>query len=693
VGGTGADWIDAGDGSNVVIGDNAIIIQNNGALTSVESVAFADGGVDLIFTGSGNDLVIGGTAGDIIHAGAGNDLVFGDHALVSGNIDLALLPMAMAVHPFTFTSISTQNVGADGRSVAGDDVVFAGAGDDILLGQQGSDILFGEDGDDDLIGGHNVALGQDGADVIDGGAGYDVIAGDNASILRRGDNVSPRAHVLAGDAMFDDRGNLLDLDTPQAWPGSVPERDTIILDHAYGTDGSLFGNDQLVGGAGDDVLFGELGDDQMHGDATLPVTVAADGTIDRTALRATATALFTTNLWIGDAADGDDYLEGNGGADLIFGGLGQDDIVGGSSSLFGLTDRLQRPDGADAIYGGNGTQADDQSAGDSSPNGRARDADVIMGDNANIIRLVGINGVNLGAFLTFQYNTTGTLRIVVRGFDLLDYTIPAATSDIGAADKIYGEDGDDTLHGEVGDDLMYGNGNDDNLYGGQGDDNLFGGAGDDSISHSDELKAPPPAQGSGGAAEGNGAQGTAEGTIPLDLPGNVEVILTGGDDVGIFREGARNPGYVSRYTTNVGQPGQLLNTPVGLYRQTHVAVDMQGSWRVFSSGLISTGRDFAPNTPSFFDEAAGSDKPEEKKDEEVPTDNPATPQDESQPAVPVDQQQVPPAPQDGQQPPAPAGDQPAPADTKPAEGENPPPAPQDQAGTPPVPPTDTPPAT
>ncbi len=696
VGGTGADWIDAGDGNNVVAGDHVIIIQDNGALTRVESVAFADGGVDLIFTGTGNDLVIGGTAGDTIHAGAGNDLVFGDHALVTGDINLALLPMAMAVHPFTFTSISTQNVGADGRSVAGDDVVFAGAGDDIVLGQQGADILFGEDGDDDLIGGHNVALGQDGADVIDGGAGYDVIAGDNASILRRGDNVSPRAHVLGGDAMFDDRGNLLDLDTPQAWPGSVPERDTVILDHAYGTDASLFGNDQLVGGAGDDVLFGELGDDQIHGDATLPVTVAADGTIDRTALRATATALFTTNFWAGDTTDGDDYIEGNGGADLIFGGLGQDDIVGGSSSLFGLTDRLQRPDGGDTIYGGNGTQADDQSPGDASANGRARDADVIMGDNANIIRLVGINGVNLGAFLTFQYNTTGTLRIVVRGFDLLDYTIPAATTDIGAADKIYGEDGDDTLHGEVGDDLMYGNGNDDNLYGGQGDDNLFGGAGDDSISHSDELKAPPPAQGSGGAAEGNGAQGTAEGTIPLDLPGNVQVILNGDGQVGVFREPTRTPTYVSGYTTNVGQPGQILNTPVGIYRQPRMATDMQGSWRVFSSGMISTGRDFAPNTPSTFDEAAGADKPadqdKDKDKDQQPVDNPATPQDESQPATPADQQQVPPAPQDGQQPPAPPANESAPADTKPAQGENPPPAPQDQAGTPPAPPPDTPPA-
>ena len=36
------------------------------------------------------------------------------------------------------------------------------------------------------------------------------------------------------------------------------------------------------------------------------------------------------------ASDGSDYIEGNGGDDTIFGGLGQDDIVGDSSDLYGL---------------------------------------------------------------------------------------------------------------------------------------------------------------------------------------------------------------------------------------------------------------------------------------------------------------------------------------------------------------------
>ena len=67
------------------------------------------------------------------------------------------------------------------------------------------------------------------------------------------------------------------------------------------------------------------------------------------------------------------------------------------------------------IYGGNGTAAAVDDEGDLSLNGRARDADVILGDNANIIRLVGVNGVNAGAFLSFGYAVEGTAEIIVRG--------------------------------------------------------------------------------------------------------------------------------------------------------------------------------------------------------------------------------------------------------------------------------------
>ena len=88
-------------------------------------------------------------------------------------------------------------------------------------------------------------------------------------------------------------------------------------------------------------------------------------------------------------SDGDDYIEGNGGSDVIFGGLGQDDIVGGSSDVFGLATPADRPDAADLLFGGAGTDiARDHLGDDQIANGHARDADVILGDNGNIFRLI-----------------------------------------------------------------------------------------------------------------------------------------------------------------------------------------------------------------------------------------------------------------------------------------------------------------
>lgn len=424
-----------------------------------------------------------------------------------------------------------------------------------------------------------------GNDWIIGGAGFDVIAGDNASVLRTGDNISPRLRVLAGTAMFDERGNFLTLPDPQAWPFDVQERAILILDHAFDTDASLHGIDHLVGGAGDDMLFGQLGDDFIHGDAIIPVAIAAD-------------ALFATEFWVGADSDGDDYIEGGGGNDLIFGGLGQDDIAGGSSSLFGLTDRMQRPDGADTIFGGNGTAAAVDDEGDLSPGGRSRDADVILGDNANIIRLVGINGVNAGAFLSFGYAVDGTADIIVRGFDLLDYTVPESADDIGGNDTIYGEAGDDTLHGMVGEDLLYGNGQDDNLYGGNGDDFIEGGMGDDAISHNDELKGQI-SRGTLGAAE-PGAERLLNNENDEDdpaAPGQIEsVIISPPSNLPagfVFTPGAIRP--------EVMTFGQLLlgfsTGRSSIATEVDPVYPQGGSeWRIFDAGIYTSSEYGAPSS-------------------------------------------------------------------------------------------------
>ena len=68
------------------------------------------------------------------------------------------------------------------------------------------------------------------------------------------------------------------------------------------------------------------------------------------------------------------------------------------------------------------------------------------------MRLVGVNGVNSGGFLRFNYDDPtkdgyhATLAIIPRAVELLDYTpggpdfnAAGAASDLGGGDEIHGE--------------------------------------------------------------------------------------------------------------------------------------------------------------------------------------------------------------------------------------------------------------
>src|SRR5262249_42903937 len=155
-------------------------------------------------------------------------------------------------------------------------------------------------------------------------------------------------------------------------------RDVTLLDHSGSPLPGTYGDDAIAGGAGDDSIFGELGNDTIQGDGSVSLTVSL-----------TTPSAEDFN---GAGTDGDDYVEGNGGEHLIFGDLGQDDLIGGSSSLFGLDTPAKRPDGKDTIFGGAGTRTARNDAGDTSAAGHARDADAILGDNGNLLRLVGGTG-------------------------------------------------------------------------------------------------------------------------------------------------------------------------------------------------------------------------------------------------------------------------------------------------------------
>ncbi|TNG00395.1 MAG: calcium-binding protein [Gammaproteobacteria bacterium] len=93
------------------------------------------GGSDVISTGGGDDLMIGGALGDILLSSGGNDIVFGDFGSAAYSAGGTVINLA---------SIDIL--------YGGNDTLDAGAGNDILIGGQGHDLLYGTLSEDLLFG-------------------------------------------------------------------------------------------------------------------------------------------------------------------------------------------------------------------------------------------------------------------------------------------------------------------------------------------------------------------------------------------------------------------------------------------------------------------------------------------------------------------------------------------------------------
>lgn len=514
---------------------------------------------------AGRDLLLGDGPGTVVGGpeSAYDDIVVGDHGAVTQDVSDPNLPDAR-LQKIQTTALSTL-LSIESRSIqrGDDDVIFGGLGRDVLVGGAGHD-------------------------AADGGEADDLVFGDNAALLRTiGNWTSPHFQTLCGTLLYsrsdrpnacgvptteDASGILLTDGTPRAYrdPDGAPwwaEYDVTNLWHDFASDegtkwAGSFGNDYLAGGAAHDVVLGQLGNDVIQGDGGIATAFArlTDDTSITAHVGASRTPLgclgavgsmvcdligtLSVIASVEAATDGEDYLEGNAGNDVVFGGLGQDDIVGGSSDFFSLVTPDQRPDGvafptrahlpgddrgADLLFGGAGTQIgiNNQVSGlpstpsmaggvladaTSAANMHARDADTIVGDNGRIIRIVGTNrtdlntGIGTGqtqagqaAYVTFAYDTYGTQKLVVRGVHLLDYTpggpdYEPANFGQGAGSDCNGSPTQptcsvvlDTTSGTWkytqigGRDEVHGETGDDTAYTGADHDILFGDAQDDDL--------------------------------------------------------------------------------------------------------------------------------------------------------------------------------------------------------------------
>ena len=502
-GGEGDDTIQLGHGGELTVGSLSIQFGN---------LVFGQDGKDEIETGDGIDVVFGGAAADTIETGRGADLELpgggsstlrvdlGDLIFGEGEDDTIDADDPDADRDDDDVDVIFAGDGADtvrgfggGRiSIGGSSIpavelhlgnlVFGGMGEDDIETQDGVDVVFGEeDGDTIQTGrGHELDIsGSDGdssfrlaiGDLIFGGSGEDTLHGDDPDADREDDDIDVVFAGADGDIVRGYGGGMLSIGSFADPALELMLGNLIVggtgaddIETLAGIDVVFAGEDgdEIAAGRGDelelgdafeidfgDLLFGQEGDDVLHGDAADPPSE--------------------------DESDG---------IDIMFGGDGSDKLYGGTGGRVSLTSQSFCLLFGNLLFGGSGNdllRGDYESWDADDPRGGIDLA--FGGDGADTIEGGGGSLVAIGSISTLQAVVIwfGNLLLgghgndTIRGGDSSDISSCANTeltellTDLnvtdfgGAADFIFGGDGNDEIDGYDGIDIAFGSHGDDKV--------------------------------------------------------------------------------------------------------------------------------------------------------------------------------------------------------------------------------------
>jgi Ca2+-binding RTX toxin-like protein len=469
----------ANDGDTDVDGD-----PGNGLQSEGDNVG---GDVEIVRTGSGEDVLTGGTNDVTLIGGAGDDILTGgtgDDTLQGDDGD-DVLNGGDGIDTVDYSSETSHAVVVTIDGVANDGDVDTDPGPAVVpeadnvggdvetvIGGVGADTLIGSANDETLDGGA-------GSDWLDGGLGADVLIGgtgtDTVSYASRGTPVVVTLNGLADDADGDNVGGPLNsVENVVGSTGGDTITGNAAPNQLDGNDGDdtlngAGGNDTLIGGLGADVLNGGAGtgDHVSYAGAATGVTVTIDGVAnDGEALEGDnvlANVERVTGSAFDDSLTGSDAhnrLTGGDGADTLNGGLGNDILTGGDGD-----DTLNGGGGSDTLNGGAGGDVLNGGAGSDlvSYSGRPTGVDVTQDGVAND----GEAGEGDNVLGSVE-RVTGTAFA-----DLLE-------GDAGK-DVLNGGGGNDTIRGFGGADILTGGAGNDLLVGGTESDQLTGNGGDDQL--------------------------------------------------------------------------------------------------------------------------------------------------------------------------------------------------------------------
>ena len=471
----GIENVNGGDGNDTLVGALGITNELTGGdgddTFTVHDVTDtvgegADGGIDLVLSVSNEFTIADPQVENLTFIGAGDFVGTGNNS----------------------ANVITGGIGNDTLSgLGGADTVNGGAGNDSLTGGAGDDALNGGLGSDTF----SYAMGDD-ADAVDGGGGADTlnITGGAANDVL---NV-----VYAGAALTSfENGTIVGVESVTAAVNDgTDELDytgttaNVSVNVGAGTASgftSATGFENATGGAGNDTLVGSLGVINALagglGDDTFTVH-EVDDVVSDAGVGTELVLSFSNAYTLSDAqlenltfvGEGDFAGTGNGSANLIIGGAGNDTLagLGGNDGLFGndgddTFNYVMQGGGADLVDGGGGS-----------------DTLNILGDAGNDTLNVVYDGT---ALTVFEGGTiVGVENVdadVGDGTDELDYaaSIVGVTVDLlaGSASGFASITGFESVRTGLGNDVITGNEAANLLEGGAGDDWLDGGAGDDRL--------------------------------------------------------------------------------------------------------------------------------------------------------------------------------------------------------------------
>ncbi|MFI0844677.1 hypothetical protein ACH196_11820, partial [Mesorhizobium sp. IMUNJ23232] len=509
LGNDGANTIDGVDGDDTLIGN---------------------GGNDKLTGGNGNDLLDGGLGADTLTGGAGDDAYVVDQTT-------DVVTEAVGEGTDTITSSVTLTLGANVENLTLTGfLAINGVGNDL------ANTIIGNDSNNSLSG-------LIGADVMIGGNGDDTYRVDNAGDVVIEDNnagtdtVRASINFVLGQAVE----NLTLLGS-----GSLAGTGNALSNEIIGNSGisslkGMAGDDLLSGDSGDDVLDGGdgtdtldggVGKDTMRGGAggdTYVVDDAGDAVIEASAgageidtvkstISYTLTKYVENLVLMGTALNGTgnsssnnitgndlaNTLDGQGGFDVMVGGLGddtyvvdnqgesvQEDVGQGTDtirssvdySLSANVENLQLLGSGDINGTGNdlinkitGNDGDNRLDGglaaDTLAGGLGNDTYVV--DRSTDVVTEAANGGQDRVESSSSYVLGANVEDLQLYASFLDAVARNGKGN-GLANTILGNDGANTIDGVDGDDTLIGNGGNDKLTGGNGNDLLDGGLGADTL--------------------------------------------------------------------------------------------------------------------------------------------------------------------------------------------------------------------